>query len=90
MARERLITRTIETAEFTVLGINTINNTVDRVSVLARPNDKVNKILEAASSDAFAATKIEKVCVHQRRYAMKESEFIKLAQDITKEDVNNE
>lgn len=88
MARERMVTRTIETATVTVLCIDTetaepMNRTVE-MPVIKDEAKMLKAIRKAHETDTFKIVSIVSTEIHKALYGMSEAEFINTARVIDK------
>ena len=83
MARERMVTRTIEVREVEALCFDTEKMTPEKaiIPITGKPDEtKLEKIVrDAIETDTFKLVKIVNVKLSEVLYGMPESEFIKLA-----------
>ena len=79
MSRERMITRTIKTADVEVMTINTTTAQVKIECYTTEPQDNEEKYLKvlqkAYETDTFKLVKIESVEIYENLYGMSEKEF---------------
>ena len=79
MARERMVTRTIKTAEVEVMTINTMTAEVKIISYTTEPQENEEKYLKVLQklheTDAFKLVKVESVELYEFLYGMPEKEF---------------
>ena len=79
MARERMITRTIKSADVEVMTINTTTAEVKIECYTTEPQENEEKYLKvlqkAYETDTFKLVKIESVEIYEDLYGMSEKEF---------------
>ena len=79
MSRERMITRTIKTADVEDMTINTSTAEVNIVCYTTEPQENEEKYLKvlqkAYETDTFKLVKIESVEIYEDLYGMSEKEF---------------
>ena len=79
MARERMVTRTIKSADVEVMTINTSTAEVKIVCYTTEPQENEEKYLKvlqkAYETDTFKLVKIESVEIYEDLYGMTEKEF---------------
>ena len=84
MARERMITRTIKSADVEVMTINTTTAEVKIECYTTEPQENEEKYLKvlqkAYETDTFKLVKIESVEIYEDLYGMTEKEFKQYAE----------
>ena len=79
MARERMITRSIKSADVEVMTINTTTAEVKIECYTTEPQENEEKYLKvlqkAYETDTFKLVKIESVEIYEDLYGMSEKEF---------------
>ena len=79
MSRERMITRTIKTADVEVMTINTTTAEVKIEVYTTEPQENEEKYLKVLQktyeTDTFKLVKIESVEIYEDLYGMTEKEF---------------
>ena len=79
MAREKMVTRTIKSADVEVMTINTSTAEVNIVCYTTEPQENEEKYLKvlqkAYETDTLKLVKIESVEIYEDLYGMTEKEF---------------
>ena len=79
MARERMVTRTIKTAEVEVMTIDTTTAEVKIMGFTTEPQETEEKYLKVLrkvyETDTFKLVKVETVELHEFLYGMPEKDF---------------
>ena len=79
MARERMITRTIKSADVEVMTIDTTTAEVKIECYTTEPQENEEKYLKvlrkAYETDTFKLVKIESIEIYENLYGMTETEF---------------
>lgn len=92
MARKRMVTRTIKTNEVTVLCLNTVtaepHNEVFVVPCNLKTEQEMLKFIKKNfDTETDRAVAVSNINVVEEYYGMEETEFIKHAQIITKDEI---
>lgn len=88
MARERMITRTIKSADVEVMTIDTTTAEVRIISYVTEPQENEEKYLKELrkefETETFKLVKVESIKVYEELYGMTEKEFKIHAQHLLK------
>lgn len=84
MARERMVTRTIKSAEVEVMTIDTMTAEVRIISYNTEPQENDEKYLKVLKkeneTETFKLVKVESVEIYENLYGMTEKEFKQYAE----------
>ena len=84
MARERMVTRTIKSAEVEVMTIDTMTAEVRIIPYDAEPQENDEKYLKVLrkehETETFKLVKVETVEIYENLYGMSEKEFKQYAE----------
>ena len=94
MARERMITRTIEGINAEIMGIDTANNMVSNTSYhftgIFKNDDEILARAKEESTDNFIPVKVISTMKTEKLYGMSEVDFMKYAKELPPRKVYNE
>lgn len=94
MARERMITRTIEGINAEIMGIDTVNNMVTNTSYhftgIFKNDDEILARAKADTVDSFIPVKVVSTMKTEKLYGMSEADFMKYAKELPPRRVYNE
>ena len=86
MARERMITRTIEGINAEIMGIDTTNNTVSNASYhftgIFKNDDEILARAKADTVDTFIPVKVISTMKTEKLYGMSEADFMRYAKEL--------